>query len=182
MVEQLHFHSSKWLFSLSPCELLIKIGKDIFYVQRLDITIWGTFKQRLKNFIKPEIHLLHLPTHPSKKQTNKKSLTLWLWPKQMKGRKLREMRCPESPCAWRITLFAANELNPSSCTGGLTLHWRWHRHTEGGMSCCVSVPPPPEPANIDTTDTLYHQVTFVWVFVPIQLQWRYFVGSALHNS
>ena len=122
MVEQLHFHSSKWLFSLSTCELLIKIGKDIIHVQREDITIWDTLKQRLKNFIKSEIHFLHLPTHPSKKQTNKKSLTIGLWYKQMKGRRLRELSCPESPCAQYIMLFAANELNPSSCMGEHMLH------------------------------------------------------------
>lgn len=62
MVEQLHFHSSKWLFSLSTHELLIKIGKDIIYLQREAITLEDMLKQRLHNVNKPEIHFLHLPT------------------------------------------------------------------------------------------------------------------------
>lgn len=63
MVEQLHFHSSKWLFSLSTYELLIKIGKDIIYLQREAITLEDMLKQRLKNVNKPEIHFLHLPPY-----------------------------------------------------------------------------------------------------------------------
>lgn len=62
MVEQLHFHSSKWLFSLSTHELLIKIGKDIIYLQREAITKEDMLKPRLRNVIKREMHFLHLPT------------------------------------------------------------------------------------------------------------------------
>lgn len=69
MVEQLHFHSSKWLFSLSTCEL--KTGKDIIHVPREDIAIWDMLKGRSQHFIKSKIPFIHLPTHPSKKQTKK---------------------------------------------------------------------------------------------------------------
>jgi len=117
MVEQLHFHSSKWLFSLYTCELLIKIGKDIIHVQREEITIQDILKRRLKNVAKPEIHFLHLPTHTSKKQINKKSLTTGLWCEDMKGWELRELHCPESTRAQHIALLAAKELNPSRCVG-----------------------------------------------------------------
>lgn len=62
MVEQLHFHSSKWLFSLSTHELLIKIGKDIIYLQREAITLEDMLTERLKNVNKPETHFLYIPT------------------------------------------------------------------------------------------------------------------------
>lgn len=125
MVEQLHFHSSKWLFSLSTCELLINIGRDIIRVQREETSILDMLKQRLVNFIKAEIQFFHLATDPSKKQkkqTNKKSLTIRLWHKQMKGRKLWELSSPARTCAQHITLFSANKLNPSSCMGEHMLH------------------------------------------------------------
>lgn len=124
MVEQLHFHSSKWLFSLSTCELLIKIGKDIIHIQRADITIWDILKdskivlnQRSTSFTFP-------PTLVRNKQTNKKPLTIRPWCEQMQGRKLRELRCPERTYWQHIALFAANELNLSSCMGEHLLHWR----------------------------------------------------------
>lgn len=78
MVEQLHFHSSKWLFSLSTCELLINIGRDIIRVQREETSILDMLKQRLVNFISQLFHLATDLSKEQKKQINKKSLTIRL--------------------------------------------------------------------------------------------------------
>lgn len=141
MVEQLHFHSTKWLFSLSTCELLIKIGRDIIYIQREERTILDMLKQRLTNFIQQEIQFFYPSTDPTREQTNKKSLTIRLWYKLMKSRRSRELSNPESTCAQHILLFAANKLNPSSCMGEYMVHWR--SLALGRGSCCVNAAPSP---------------------------------------
>jgi len=141
MVEQLHFHSTKWLFSLSTCELLIKIGRDIIHIQREERTILDILKQKLTDFIQPEIQFFYPSADPTRKQTNKKSLTIRLWYKLMKSRRFRELSNPESTCEQLILLFAANKLNPSSCMGEYVVHRRSLTHW--GVSCCVNAAPSP---------------------------------------
>lgn len=170
MVEQLHFHNSKWLFSLSIHELLIKIGKYIIYLQREAITLEDMLKQRLINqrpisFTSP--HKLII----------KKQKRLW-----QQGSDINRWKVGNSgswavlrPRVQNISCLLQKIWTPPG-VGEHMLHWGPLTNAQEDGLLCESNP------LLQSQRALTQHPVCQVTLVVIQLQHGWFVGSALCNS